>query len=249
MRSPLLVMLLIIPCPPCLPQVMLSTGGSGGKATGHGVWVGGGGLGAGGSGGRGFRGQGQGIFHPPCHILHYHMVLRPKGTSHNHENTLCLKFVVVPTLGLPCSHGSFSCVCFPLSVPLDPWLGTLPWIPSPRSLPPEIRHRSATLDQNPAVYISPYSTLHGLRPRSRAPSLHMQCSSPLTCSRSGRSGSGTRARRSAPKPPHTSPPCSEPCTTWSIAENGFCIVVNGKIEHVHKNISCVFGVYTKLCQQ
>ncbi len=28
-------------------------------------------------------GRGQGTFHPPCHILHYHMVLRPKGTSHN----------------------------------------------------------------------------------------------------------------------------------------------------------------------
>ncbi len=28
-------------------------------------------------------GRGQGTFHPPCHVLHYHMVLCPKGTSHN----------------------------------------------------------------------------------------------------------------------------------------------------------------------
>ncbi len=27
--------------------------------------------------------QGEGTFHPPCHILHYHMVLWPEGTSHN----------------------------------------------------------------------------------------------------------------------------------------------------------------------
>ncbi len=33
--------------------------------------------------GRGVRGEGQGTFHPPCHILHYHMALRPEGTSHN----------------------------------------------------------------------------------------------------------------------------------------------------------------------
>ncbi len=33
--------------------------------------------------GRGVRGRGQGTFHPPCHILHHHMVLRPEGTSHN----------------------------------------------------------------------------------------------------------------------------------------------------------------------
>ncbi len=26
----------------------------------------------------GVKGEGQGIFHPPCHVLHYHMVLRPK---------------------------------------------------------------------------------------------------------------------------------------------------------------------------
>ncbi len=28
-------------------------------------------------------GRGQGTFHPPCHVLHYYMVLRPEGTSHN----------------------------------------------------------------------------------------------------------------------------------------------------------------------
>ncbi len=26
---------------------------------------------------------GQGTIHPPCQVLHYHMVLCPKGTSHN----------------------------------------------------------------------------------------------------------------------------------------------------------------------
>ncbi len=48
--------------------------------------------GRGGSRGKGFGGrgiregegvrEGEGTFHPPCHILHYHMVLLPKGTSH-----------------------------------------------------------------------------------------------------------------------------------------------------------------------
>ncbi len=33
------------------------------------------------------RGRGQGTFHPPCHIVHYHMVLYPKGTSHNNQET------------------------------------------------------------------------------------------------------------------------------------------------------------------
>ncbi len=35
--------------------------------------------------GEGLRGRGQGTFHPPCHILYYHMVHRPKGTSHNKD--------------------------------------------------------------------------------------------------------------------------------------------------------------------
>ncbi len=54
----------------------------------RGVW-GQGGLGAGGVRGQGIReGRGlgrQGTFHPPCHVLHYHMVLRPEGTSHNDD--------------------------------------------------------------------------------------------------------------------------------------------------------------------
>ncbi len=41
------------------------------------------GRGVGGAEGVGGRERGQGTFHPSCHILHYHMVLRPKGTSHN----------------------------------------------------------------------------------------------------------------------------------------------------------------------
>ncbi len=44
---------------------------------------GGGLVGGGGSGGGG--GGGQGTFHPPCYVLHYHMMLRPKGTSHNEQ--------------------------------------------------------------------------------------------------------------------------------------------------------------------
>ncbi len=38
--------------------------------------------------GRGVWGRGQGTFHPPCHTLHCHMVLRPKGTSHNQRNAV-----------------------------------------------------------------------------------------------------------------------------------------------------------------
>ncbi len=30
-------------------------------------------------------GRGQGTFQSSCHILHYHMVLRPEGTSHNYQ--------------------------------------------------------------------------------------------------------------------------------------------------------------------
>ncbi len=37
-------------------------------------------------------GGGQGTFHPPCHILHYHMVLRPQGTSHNQGALLSVLF-------------------------------------------------------------------------------------------------------------------------------------------------------------
>ncbi len=54
---------------------------------GEGVWQGGGeGFGGGGWGEGGLGGgEGQGTFHPPCHILHYHMVLRPEGSSHNND--------------------------------------------------------------------------------------------------------------------------------------------------------------------
>ncbi len=53
-------------------------GSRGGGVLGWGVW----GLGVRGGG---LRGRGQGTFHPPCCILHYHMVLRPEGTSHNNK--------------------------------------------------------------------------------------------------------------------------------------------------------------------
>ena len=73
-RSPLPVMSLILPCPPCLPW-----GGG----------LGAGGAGQGGSGAEvreGGWGRGQGTFQLSCHILHHHMVLRPEGTSHNKRN-------------------------------------------------------------------------------------------------------------------------------------------------------------------
>ena len=57
--------------------------------------VGGGSRGLGGPGVGGVWGQGvgegvrgQGIFHPPCHILHHHMVLLPEGTSHTKASRL-----------------------------------------------------------------------------------------------------------------------------------------------------------------
>ena len=43
--------------------------------------------GGGGGLGRGREGEGQGTCHPPCYILHYHMVLHPKGTSHNNKTS------------------------------------------------------------------------------------------------------------------------------------------------------------------
>ncbi len=42
-----------------------------------------GGSGRGRGSGRGEGVRGQGTFHPPCHMQHHHMVLRPEGTSHN----------------------------------------------------------------------------------------------------------------------------------------------------------------------
>ncbi len=59
-RSPLPVVSSILPCPPCVPQVMQTQVQA---------------KGGGGPGG----GRGPGIFHPPCHVLHYHMVLALKG--------------------------------------------------------------------------------------------------------------------------------------------------------------------------
>ncbi len=49
-----------------------------GGPQGRGVWL----QGRAGHGGRCSTG-GQGTFWSSCHILHYHVVLRPKGTSHN----------------------------------------------------------------------------------------------------------------------------------------------------------------------
>ena len=54
---------------------------------------GGGLLGGGGSS----RGRGQGIFHPPCHILHCHIVLRPKGTSHNEVPLISVGWILQGT--------------------------------------------------------------------------------------------------------------------------------------------------------
>ncbi len=54
----------------------------GGSASG-GALVGGGGSGRGRWGLAG--GGGQATFQSSCHILHYHMVLSPEGTSHNYS--------------------------------------------------------------------------------------------------------------------------------------------------------------------
>ncbi len=70
------VMSSILPCPPCL-QPRGSRWGEG-----EGVVGGGGGGGRGEVGGGGW---GWGTFHPPCHVLHHHIMLRPKGTSHNNH--------------------------------------------------------------------------------------------------------------------------------------------------------------------
>ncbi len=95
-RSPLPVMSLILPCPPCLPN-------SGGVVqAGEGGLVRGGGLAEGGGWGRGTAvGGGWGTFYPPCHVLHYHLVLRPKGSSHNKPDTSS-------TRGFP-SHPTTQC--------------------------------------------------------------------------------------------------------------------------------------------
>ncbi len=88
-RSPLpviSVMSSILPCPPCLPQVMQTqilfhqckSNRGGGSRLGEGVQAGRSRPGGGGPG-QGEGGGGKGRFHPPCHILHYHMVLALKG--------------------------------------------------------------------------------------------------------------------------------------------------------------------------
>ncbi len=85
-----LVMSSILPCPPCLPPVMLSVY----------VW---------GSGCGGLRGRGQGTFHPPCHILHDHMVLRPEGTSHNNASTTWHTRILQSEFWLPSGRDCHTC--------------------------------------------------------------------------------------------------------------------------------------------
>ncbi len=61
----------------------------------------------GGSGwGRGVRGRGQGTFQSSCHVLHYHMVLRPRGTSHNEAIVSfgCYLSTIKPNKALLRSH-------------------------------------------------------------------------------------------------------------------------------------------------
>ncbi len=72
-------MLSILPCPSYAGGGGLA--GEGGSSRGRGSREGGWGQGAGGLGG---GGRGHFIYSAIYHILHYHMVLRPKGTSHDH---------------------------------------------------------------------------------------------------------------------------------------------------------------------
>ncbi len=63
-------------------------------------------MGGGGSGGGGgsLRGEGgQGTLQSSCHILHYHMVLRPKGTSHNETREVMLNCTIQGTLPQICT--------------------------------------------------------------------------------------------------------------------------------------------------
>ncbi len=92
-------------------------GAGGDLGSGVGVW----GWGVGEVGGG--WGRGQGTFQPLCHVLHYHMVLRPEGNSHNHVNTIKvyhrrlgtprligprgrLIWIMNPGLNIPQSQGS-----------------------------------------------------------------------------------------------------------------------------------------------
>ena len=86
MRSPLPVMSPILPCPPCLPWGVWGQGVQGGGFRSRGLGRGGG-LGE----------RGQGTFHLPCHILHCHMVLRPKGTSNNDKASVASKLFSLRT--------------------------------------------------------------------------------------------------------------------------------------------------------
>ena len=63
-------------------SLSLSSSRAGGALVGGGGSSGGGGWGGAEGGGGG--GGGQGTCHPTCHKLYYHLVLRPKRTSHNY---------------------------------------------------------------------------------------------------------------------------------------------------------------------
>ncbi len=66
-----------------LVLLVFSTGGEGSsRGEGEGGW---------GEGWREGGGGGQGTFHPPCHILHYHMVLALKGLRTTREGTTSQK--------------------------------------------------------------------------------------------------------------------------------------------------------------
>ena len=78
-------------------------------------------------------GRGEGTFQPPCHILHYHMVLRPEGTSNN-NSSLFLQWTLGPSSGssspppTPGSPGSpsvqqqcFRCVLCACAAASDLW--------------------------------------------------------------------------------------------------------------------------------
>ncbi len=82
---------------------------------------GGGGVGGGGGG---LGGGGQGTFHPPCHILHYHMVLRPEGTSHNKRPRVSADFPLIALFSIHLLTSSAPC---PIDEEGD--TGNAHWIP------------------------------------------------------------------------------------------------------------------------
>ncbi len=75
--------------------------------------------------GVGEGGGGQGTFHPTCHLLHYHMVLRPKGTSHNETAHPHLSHLSAPVNGVAAQ-------------------GTRPWV-RPRSVASLLKHNTPSL--------------------------------------------------------------------------------------------------------